>query len=69
MILYLVSWFAFSWSVLPPRLDVGIRHDVASKAEGAERIVNAPGVYLAHVSVIRDGRLRPLKLTSRVSED
>ncbi len=68
MTLFLVSWFAFSWSVLPPRIDVGVRHDVSSKVEGVERIVNAPGVYLAKVSLIRDGQLRPVKLVSRVEE-
>lgn len=61
MILYLISWFAFSFSVLPPRLDVGLRHDIASTKEGAERIVNQDGVYLVRVSRIKNGRMKPVE--------
>lgn len=68
MTLFLISWFAFSYS-FPMNVNIGIRHDISSTLTGAERIMNADGVYLVRVSRIANGRLKPLKLEKRISED
>lgn len=68
MHLFLVSWFSVAFSVLPPRLDVGMHHEIAARREDVERFINAPGVYLAKVSLIANGRRKEVKLLSRVEE-
>lgn len=67
MTLFLISWFAFSYS-FPFTINFGVRHTIASKQADVERSLNAPGVYLPHVSVIKNGRLSPVPIVARLGE-
>ena len=65
MSFFIISWFAFSFS-FPMTFNVGIRHDIASSREVAEKIINSDGVYMVKISVVKNGRIKPVKLLSRL---
>lgn len=67
MTLFLISWFTFSYS-FPLNFNIGVRHDVASSRSVAEKIINQDGVYMVKVSLIKDGRVKPVKLAQRLED-
>ncbi len=62
MTLYLVSWLAVTWSVLPPRLGFGIEQAIASDPKEARRLVADHGGIMLSISKVQDGRIRKLSV-------
>lgn len=65
MHLFFVSWFVFSYS-FPFTVNVGVRHEIATRLTDAEKLVNAPGVFFPKVSLIANGRRKDVQLTTHL---